>query len=221
MKFLIVGDSQANGKPGQATEARLRAQGHTVMRVARDGHGPVAYQHNTDGVRDAFLDAVRSFSPDVVLGVWGHNPTTAAALQWFRGSVPQPVYASGPPSYPNASDQVLGDRYKAMFQSVFGDGRYIDAYAWTPVSLPRDRPGWHFTTSEGGQAWGNPLADELLRRAAGAPGSGSGGGGGGTALGPPVGAGRLALAAAGAVTVLGLLWWLTRRPVRRNRRRRR
>ena len=188
-KILIVGDSQANGKPGRATEARLRAQGHTVMRVARDGHGPVAYQRNQDGVRDAFLNAVRSFSPDVVLGVWGHNPTTTASLQWFRGSVPQPVYVSGPPTYPREADRTLGDRYKTMFQSVFGDGRYIDAYAWTPVSLPRDRPGWHFTTTEGGEAWGIPLADELLRRmASGAPAPGgstrSDGGGGGSSLGP-------------------------------------
>jgi hypothetical protein len=233
-KILIVGDSQAQGTPGLYTQQKFEAAGHTVRRISQHGCGPIDWSSDavsagcrTPGLWSRYTGAVNSFRPDAIVLIFGSNDFGSrlqGGLAQMKTRVGPPVWMSGPPQYPSEDRQRLGETIKTANQAVFG-ARWIDAYPFTPLSLPRDHPdepnrSAHFVGAAG-RPWGEAIADAVMR-GMGAPGATpSGGDGGGTALGPPAGAGRLALAAAGAVAALGLLWWLTRRPVRQNRRRRR
>jgi len=226
-KVLIVGDSQAQGRigPGYFAEKKLQAAGHTVRRVANHGKGPIDYV-NTPTLWSAYTQAVSSFRPDVIILIYGSNDfgsRLSGALTRMKNAFPQPVWMSGPPQYPDPDRQALARTIRTTNEQVFG-ARWIDAYPFTPLSIPRDSPMRAHFPGEGGRPWGEAIANTVMRSL---PGAGThadepvpDGGGGGAALGPPEGAGRLALAAAGAIGTLGLLWWLLRRPVRRNRHRR-
>jgi len=221
-KVLIWGDSQA-GTPGNAAKRALVAAGHSVTVVHNDSKSPIVQTRAP--YWDQYTQAARG--ADVVLLIFGHNslatPATEAALRKMKMDVAPPVLMSGPPQYPTARDHAEGDALRSMNARIFGD-RYIDAYPVTPLSLPRASPTNPHFTPTGAAPWGSAMATAVQRFLAGAPPTSiapvTGGGGGGAALGPPEGAGRLALAAAGAIGTLGLLWWLLRRPVRRNRHRR-
>jgi len=228
-KFLIVGDSQAQGRigPGYFAEKKLQAAGHTVRRVANHGKGPIDYV-NTPTLWSAYTQAVSSFRPDVIILIYGSNDfgsRLGGALTRMKNAFPQPVWMSGPPQYPDPDRQALARTIRSTNEQVFG-ARWIDAYPFTPLSIPRDHLRAHFP-GEGGRPWGEAIANTVMRSLSSTPTAPAdddaprdGGGGGGAALGPPEGAGRLALAAAGAIGALGLFWWLLRRPVSRNRHRR-
>jgi hypothetical protein len=222
MNVLIIGDSQA-GNPGAAAKRELEARGHTVTHIYHSGQSPAVYANKSGALWPEY--ARNAAGKDVVLLIFGHNPARSleTSLTTLKRDVHPPVLLSGPPMYTTADDQAEGAAIRDINMRVFPGNRFIDAWPSTPVSIPRASPGNPHFTLAGAAGWGRAMADGVEQflaspgAAAAAPG---GGGGGGTALGPPVGAGRLALAAAGAVAVLGLLWWLSQRPVRRNRRRR-
>jgi len=222
-RVLIWGDSQG-GMPGAQAEAALEANSHVVTRVFNQNISPIVQSRDGSSYWNQYKQLARN--ADVILLIFGHNDRAGtahgAALTKFRRDVDPPVLMSGPPLYAIPEDRAQGDALRAQNAQIFGS-RFIDAYPSTPLSIPRASPTNPHFTMAGAATWGRAMADAVehfLANPDAAPAP-SGGGGGGTVLGPPVSHGRLALAAAGAVTVLGLLWWLSRRPVRRNRRRRR
>jgi hypothetical protein len=159
--ILLIGDSQA-GNPGAAAKRALEARGHTVTQVHNDGKSPVAYV-NTPALWSQYTSLAAG--KDLVVLIFGHNSPAGAAtrnaLLRMKTSVSAPVMMSGPPMYPNAPDQVMGQALHDQNQRIFGD-RYIDAWPSTPVTLPRDAPGWHLTPSAA-QGWGQAIADAATR----------------------------------------------------------
>lgn len=158
---LLIGDSQA-GNPGAAAKAALEARGFTVTQVHNDGKSPPAYV-NTPALMSQFTSAAAG--KDIVVLLFGHNSNAGAAtrnaLIRMRDSVRAPVLMTGPPMYPNAPDQVIGAALRDQNQRIFGE-RYIDAWPSTPVTLPRDAPGWHLTRAAA-QGWGQAIADAVTR----------------------------------------------------------
>lgn len=194
-KILIVGDSQAQGNgPGLYAQRKFEAAGHTVQRISQHGCGPIDW--STDEIDDPvgrgcqvaglwsrYMLAVNSFQPDAIVLIFGSNDFGSrlqGALTQMKNRVRPPVYMSGPPLYPAADRHRLGETIKAANRAVFGP-RWIDAYPFTPLSIPRDALQAHFP-GEGGRPWGEAIAEAVMRGMAG--GAASGGGGGGTALGP-------------------------------------
>lgn len=189
-KILIVGDSQAQGTPGLYAQQKFEAGGHTVRRISQQSCGAIDWSSNvasagcrTPGLWDRYTAAVASFRPDVVVLIFGSNDTGSRlddALLKMKNRVRPQVWMSGPPMYPLEPRQRSGLEIKATNQQVFGD-RFIDAYPFTPLSIPRDSLNAHLP-GEGGRPWGEAIADTVMRGIAG--GSTTSGGGGGTALGP-------------------------------------
>jgi hypothetical protein len=159
MNILIIGDSQA-GNPGAAAKRELEALGWRVTQVHNDGKSPIAYV-NTPDLWNQYTTLAQQ--ADVVLLIFGHNSqagsATRNALLRMKNRVRPPVWMSGPPQYPNASDQAIGAALRTQNQQVFG-ARYIDAWPSTPPSLPRDAPGWHLTPAAS-QAWGLAMAQAI------------------------------------------------------------
>jgi hypothetical protein len=199
---LIVGDSQA-GNPGAAAKAALEARGFTVVQIHNDGKSPIAYV-NTPELMNQYVGAAAG--KDIVVLIFGHNSNagsaTRNALIRMRDAVRAPVMMSGPPMYPNASDQAIGTALRDQNMRIFGD-RYIDAWPSTPVTLPRDTPGWHLTRAAA-QGWGQAIADAVVRALA--PGG---------AATRPFGVSPMAIATAvlgtAAVGVIAALLWQRRR----------
>lgn len=156
MRILIIGDSQA-GNPGAAAKRALESMGHQATQVHNDGKSPIAYV-NTPALWSQYTTLARS--ADVILLIFGHNSqagsATRNALLRMKNSVRPPVWMSGPPQYPNADDQAIGAALRTQNQQIFG-ARYIDAWPYTPPSLPRDAPGWHLTPTAA-QDWGTAMA---------------------------------------------------------------
>jgi hypothetical protein len=184
-KILIVGDSQAQGTPGSYAQRKFEAAGHTVQRISQPSCGPIDWSSDevsagcrTPGLWSRYTNAVRTFRPDAVLLIYGSNDFGSrlqGALTQMKNRVAPPVYMSGPPMYPEADRQRLGEQIREANRTVFG-ARWIDAWPHTPLSLPRDALQAHFP-GEAGRPWGEAMADAVMRGMAG-------GGGGGTALGP-------------------------------------
>lgn len=165
MRILVIGDSQA-GNPGAAAKRALELLGHSVVQIHNDGRGPRSY------VSDASLWAQYTSlarDADLVVLIFGHNdPASRAlevALERMRDGVRAPVWMTGPPQYPNASDQAQGAAIREIAKRTFG-ARYIDAWPFTPPSLPRDAAGWHLTPTAAGP-WGQAVAAAVTRRGSG------------------------------------------------------
>lgn len=162
MRALIVGDSQAQGTPGRYAETKLRSAGWQTMRIGNPGKGPIDYV-STPELWAAYTGAARAFNPDVVVLIFGSNdfgPRLRPALERMKSAVRPPVWLSGPPLYPEASRQRLGETIRQANQEVFG-GRWIDAWPFTPLDLPRDHLQAHLP-GEAGKPWGEAIADALL-----------------------------------------------------------
>ena len=170
-KVLIFGDSQAAGAPGQTAERALKAAGHTVRRFGNVGMGPADYVR-LPALWSQYTAAIRDFTPDAVLAIFGSNDVANSALEQamirIRDAVRPPVFFSGPPQYPSHENNVRGAAIRDMAARVWGPQRYIDAWPWTDGSTGRAGDGLHFTAS-GGARWGDPLAAELGRRISGLP----------------------------------------------------
>lgn len=199
MRVLIVGDSQAEGAPGSALEARLRGQGVETRRIGYVGHG--AY----DWTRmhwPEYQAALSAFQPDQVIMVFGSNDAPNAnleqAMQRFKASASK-VYYAGPPRYDRvASSQALSVGIRDMAKRVFGN-KHLDAWPYTGASVPRAGDGLHFTAA-GGATWADGMVRDLSAVASGAT-AGSGW------VGPAI------LAGSAAVAVL-MFWWSRRCPKR-------
>jgi len=183
-KILIVGDSQAQGTPGLYAQQKFEAAGHTVRRISQQSCGAIDWTSNevsrgcgTAGLWDRYMSAVTSFQPDLIVLIFGSNDMGSGlddALLKLKNRVRPPVWMSGPPMYPLEPRQQQGLVIKATNQRVFGP-RFIDAYPFTPLSIPRDHLNAHLP-GEGGRPWGEAIADTVLRTLSA--------GGGGTSLGP-------------------------------------
>lgn len=210
-KALIVGDSQAQGTPGRYAEQKLRAAGYQTMRISNPGKGAIDYV-NTPALWQAYTDAARSFNPDVVVLIFGSNDFGSRlepALERMKNAVRAPVWMSGPPLYPEAGRQRLGEQIREANRAVFGS-RWIDAWPHTPLSLPRDHLQAHLP-GESGRPWGEAIAAAVMS------------GGGGVSLGPQMApVAKAAAVGAGVVLlVVAVHALLGSRRVRSNRRRRR
>lgn len=173
MKVLVVGDSQAEGGygPGFFAERKLRAAGHTVQRLAQHGCGPIDWSSDavsagcrTPGLWSRYVNAVNTFRPDKIVLIYGSNDSGSRlddGLRRMKNGVRPPVWMSGPPMYPAADRQRLGETIRATNHEVFGD-RWIDAYPFTPLSIPRDSLQAHLP-GEGGRPWGEAIADAVMR----------------------------------------------------------
>lgn len=157
--ILLIGDSQA-GNPGAAAKRFLEAAGHTVTQVHNDGKSPIAYVNTPDLWNQYTSLAAHA---DLIVLIFGHNSqagtATRNALLRMKNGVRPPVFMSGPPMYPNADDQVQGTALRTQNMGIFG-ARYIDAWPSTPVTLPRDAPGWHLTLAAA-QGWGQAIANAV------------------------------------------------------------
>lgn len=171
-KVLIFGDSQAAGPPGAATERALKAAGFQVRRFGNVGMGPLAYVQRSE-LWNQYVSAVRDFQPDYVVAMFGSNNVASASLEQamarIRDGVRPPVFYSGPPAYPDATANQRGAAIRDLAKRVWGDARYIDAWPWTGGTAGRAADGLHFTVA-GGDRWGLPLAEELVKRWTGASG---------------------------------------------------
>ena len=180
MKYLIVGDSQAEGTPGRYAEEKLEAAGHTVQRIHQHGCGAVDWSGSPSsncasyGLWDRYREALRSFNPDQVILIFGSNDWGTSLPEGLRrmkqAAGNRPVWLSGPPRYPDTSRQLLGEGIRQANRRVFGD-RWIDAYPTTPLSLPRDRLRAHLP-GEAGRPWGEAVADAVLSGRAPRPATG-------------------------------------------------
>lgn len=169
-KILIVGDSQAQGTPGLYAQRKFEGAGHQVMRIAQHSCGPIDWSSdavsagcNTPGLWSRYTNAVASFRPDVIVLIYGSNDYGSrleGALTQMKNRVSPAVYMSGPPMYPEADRQRLGEQIRSTNQRVFGD-RWIDAYPHTPLSLPRDSLQAHLP-GESGRPWGEAIATAVM-----------------------------------------------------------
>lgn len=175
-KFLIVGDSQAQGTPGQFAERKLQAAGHTTRRIANAGKGAIDYV-NTPALWSAYTSAVSSFRPDGIILIFGSNDFGSRlddALLRMKNSVTPPVWMSGPPLYPETERQRRGESIRTINQQVFGP-RWIDAWPHTPLTLPRDSLQAHLP-GEAGRPWGEAIAERVMRDMTSLPQSSTQGG---------------------------------------------
>jgi hypothetical protein len=173
-KILIVGDSQAQGTPGLYAQRKFEAAGHTVRRIAQQSCGAIDWSSNEvspdgrgcrmPGLWDRYTSTVASFQPDLIVLIFGSNDMGSRlddALLKLKSRVRPPVWMSGPPLYPLEPRQRDGLAIKATNQQVFGP-RFIDAYPFTPLSIPRDHLNAHLP-GEGGRPWGEAIAEAVMR----------------------------------------------------------
>jgi hypothetical protein len=170
-RVLVIGDSQAQGTPGLYAERKFKAAGHTVQRVAQPSCGAIDWSTNdvhpgcnTAGLWSRYTGAVASFRPDVIVLIYGSNDFGSglqAGLTRMKNGVAPPVWMSGPPLYPEADRQRMGEQIRDANRAVFG-ARWIDAYPFTPLSLPRDSLQAHLP-GESGRPWGEGIADAVMR----------------------------------------------------------
>lgn len=161
MKYLIIGDSQTDGAPGRAFEAKLREQGHETRRIGHVGHG--AYDWSRMHWPE-YVSALRTFAPDRVVLIFGSNDPASTNLRTamgrFKASHPK-VYYAGPPRYDAKPDvQAIGTRVRDLAMEVFG-GDYLDAYPYTGASVPRAADHVHFGPT-GGAMWADGILREML-----------------------------------------------------------
>lgn len=192
VKILIVGDSQAQGTPGSYAQRKFEAGGHEVRRISQHGCGPIDWSSDevsagcrTPGLWSRYTGAVASFRPDIIVLIFGSNDFGSRlddGLLKMKNQVRPPVWMSGPPMYPAEDRQRLGTSIRATNQRVFGS-RWIDAWPYTPLSLPRDALQAHLP-GEAGRPWGEAIADAVMRGMAAPGGGANNGGGGGSSLGP-------------------------------------
>jgi len=163
-RIVICGDSQSVF-PGRVAAKVLEDAGHTVVRVSHEGKGPDDYVR-TPALWGEYVGAVRDTKPDLVVLLFGTNdPPNArlrSALIKFKRDVAPTVLLSGPPMYPAPEQQARGLETKAMYEEVFG-ADYFDAYPFTPLTIPRDARGLHFSFA-GATDWGQAIAAEVARR---------------------------------------------------------
>lgn len=164
--IVICGDSQSV-YPGTVAEGVLRKAGHHVVRVSNQGRGPDDYVR-TPALWNAYLGAVRDMKPDLVVLLFGTNDPPnerlRAALKKFKADVLPKVILSGPPLYPEKEQQAKGEATQAIYREVFGED-FFDAYPHTPLTIPRDAKGLHFSL-KGARQWGEAIAAEASRRLA-------------------------------------------------------
>lgn len=160
----IVGDSQSVN-PGKVVEEVLRAAGHKVSRLSNTGNGPYDYVRLPNLWR-GYTETVRVSRAEVVLLIFGSNDAPndhlRDALDKMKRSVRPKVLLSGPPLYPDPDHQVTGQKIQDTYREVFRED-FIDAYPHTPLSIPRDKLGFHFTL-KGSKTWGEAMAAEVLKR---------------------------------------------------------
>ncbi len=164
MRYFILGDSQAAGAPGEALQARLRARGHEVLRVAESGKGAVWWAFNAPG---RVQEAIGGFHPDRVILLFGSNDEPSERLrqafhQLERLADGAKVFYSGPPAYPAATNRrELGERIRVFARSAFGD-RYLDAWPATDARrfFLQDGTNVHMTRA-GGEVWASAIVEQL------------------------------------------------------------
>lgn len=161
MRFLIVGDSQANGWPGRYLQEILERKGHQVARRAHDGNGPVTWRASRIS---EYQDLLQRIKPDTVILLFGSNnlagPSLRSAMEWFRSSHPR-VFYSGPPRYARDDRRPIADAIRELGIDVFGS-MYIDAYPSTSrvdLYLP---DGIHMNQA-GGLKWATAIAGKAPR----------------------------------------------------------
>lgn len=163
---VVCGDSQSVFA-GSAAGAVLSAQGHRVWRVSHPGKGPHDYVR-LKPLWSEYVTTVRSSGAAVVVLIFGSNdPPNGAleeALSKLKRGVRPKVLLSGPPLYPGAEQQARGEAIRSIYQRVFGED-FFDAYAHTPLEIPRDAAGLHLTRA-GATPWGEAIANEVERRLA-------------------------------------------------------
>lgn len=164
MRYLILGDSQAAGAPGEALQARLRARGHEVLRVAESGKGAIWWAFTSPHL---VQEATGGFQPDRVILLFGSNDEPSPRLrqafyQLERLADGAKVFYSGPPAYPDATGRrELGERLRLFARTTFGD-RYLDAWPATDARryFLRDGTNVHMTRA-GGEAWADAIVEQL------------------------------------------------------------
>ncbi len=198
-KYLIVGDSQSQGTPGQYAQRKLESAGHQVQRIAHQGKGAIDYT-TTDSLWSEYTGALRSFAPDAVILIFGSNDSGGRlpdALRRMKDAASgKTVWISGPPLYPEASRQRLGEGIRDANRLVFGD-KWIDAYPSTPLTIPRDSLRAHLP-GEGGRPWGEAIATSVLTNRAPRPQ--------GSMPLPLV----IGLSAAGVALIVGVAWFASK-----------
>lgn len=161
MKFLIVGDSQANGWPGRSLQSTLEQKGHQVVRRAYDGNGAVRWRSSR---ASEYQDLLQRFKPDTVILLFGSNdlagPSLKSAMEWFKGSHPR-VFYSGPPRYARDDRRPIGDAIRELGLEVFRS-MYIDAYPSTSSVSLYLPDGIHMNQS-GGRKWATTIAGKAPR----------------------------------------------------------
>jgi len=198
-KYLIVGDSQSQGTPGQYAQRKLESLGHQVQRIAHQGKGAIDYT-TTDALWSEYTGAIRSFAPDVVILIFGSNDAGSRlpdALRRMKDAASgKTVWMSGPPLYPEEPLKSRGASIRETNRSVFGD-KWIDAYPTTPLTIPRDSYRAHLP-GEGGRPWGEAIAASVLTNRAPRP-QGS--------LPLPL---VIGLSAAGVMAIIGVAWFASK-----------
>lgn len=169
----VVGSSSVGeygqGALGKALRARLQALGATVSFDGLSSRGLAADSANQlvgrPEQRDRFVAALHFVRPDLVLMIFGGNPSgndtqlrdgmlfvrervlgAGAELRWV-----------GPPPYVNNYAQDISDRYDRIGPKVLG-ARYHSSQDWTDDLEGRTTPGYIHFTSAGGERW----ADHIL-----------------------------------------------------------
>jgi lysophospholipase L1-like esterase len=159
VRYLLLGDSQAEGAPGRALEAALRAQGHEVVRVAASGQGAISWATRR---RDEVTELVARVRPDRIVLLFGSNdspthPLFDEALTWFARAG---VFYSGPPGYLDDERRPVGAAIRERAKAIFGR-RYLDVWPAT-LRVPSyyGGDGVHMTAA-GGEAWARAVLKQL------------------------------------------------------------
>lgn len=161
---VLIGDSQSVN-PGRVAEKKLEALGYRTSRLSNTGKGPYDYVRLPNLWR-GYLETIRIQNPTLIVLIFGTNDAPndllRDALKKLKNSVRPKVVLTGPPLYPGAEHQANGLKVQAIYREAFGDD-FLDAYPYTPLSIPRDKLGLHFTL-RGAETWGAAIADEVVKR---------------------------------------------------------
>lgn len=172
-RVLVVGSSsvgeQGSGALGKALKPQLLQLGASdVQFEGRSSRGLAAPGANqlvgTPTQRQAFATELAQRKPDVVLMVFGSNPSgTDAELADGMRYVQSTVRAAGakllwvgPPPYLGASQQTITNQYDAVGPKVLGDA-YHSSQHWVSDIYERTADYLHFTAA-GGQQWARAIA---------------------------------------------------------------
>lgn len=158
MRYLLLGDSQAEGAPGRALEAALRAEGHEVVRIAREGRGVVSWYTSERSELEA---TVTRFRPERIVMLFGSNdspshPLFDEACVWFARAG---AFYSGPPWYANDTRRPIGAAIRERVRAIFGR-RYLDVWPSTMARGLHAPDGIHLTPA-GGEAWARAVLEQL------------------------------------------------------------